>query len=424
MKSISIILFLTVINVFQAISQQAESVISGVPDRIMLNVPGDPATTAAVSWRTVFEDTVSIGQIARVNAFPLLEHEAVTVRGVCSPWETGTVSSMGHKVFFDNLLPETQYAYRVGNGTRWSEWFHFRTASDKVKPFSFLYMGDVQDDILSLGSRIMRQAWSHFPDSRFILFAGDLVTRSADLLWQEFFDAGGWIFGMVPSFPTPGNHEYYAADGQIYRPFSSQWNQIFSLPHNGPAPRYNERIYFMDYQGTRFISVDSPAMMNNQQDTALILNWLDETLASNPNRWSVVLTHFPVYSCSRGRNYENYRNAIQPILEKHGVDIVLQGHDHTYCRGQNPEMAGKDSKNLPMYVVSVAGRKMYGLNASLWADRVASETPLYQHIEISGDTLDFRAFTVAGDLYDAFSLIKNDGAMNELVEYPETLVSH
>ena len=50
---------------------------------------------------------------------------------------------------------------------------------------------------------------------------------------------------------------------------------------------------------------------------------------------------------------------------------------------------------------------MYGLNSSLWADRVASETQLYQNITIAGNKLTYRSFTAAGELYDGFSIVKS-----------------
>lgn len=388
---------------------------SAFPDRIMLTITGNPATSRAVSWRTEFSNGVSIGEITPVNAAPQLEKEKQVVAGTVAPWEDGSTSSMGHKVIFENLKPSTKYAYRVGDGKNWSEWFQFETSSDQVEPFSFLYFGDVQNDIKSLGSRTLRQAYSHFPKSDFMLFAGDLVSESNEEYWREFFYAGGWLFGMLPSVATPGNHEYDKLENQP-RTFSKHWKQIYTFPTNGPAEKFRERIYFFDYQGVRFISVDSPAIGENSEDGALILNWLDQTLASNPNQWSVVFTHYPVYSCSQGRNNEEYRDAMKTILEKFGVDLVLQGHDHTYCRGQNLAEAGKDAKNYPVYVVSVAGPKMYGLNTSFWSDRMASNTQLYQHISFEGNVLNYQSFTVAGDLYDEFQVVKDRKGKNRFVE--------
>ncbi len=385
------------------------------PDRVMLTISGNPATSRAVSWRTVLENKVSVGEIAPVNASPQQEQKKLVVNGTVAPWEEGSTSSMGHKVIFDNLKPNTKYAYRVGDGKNWSEWFQFETSSDKTEPFSFIYHGDVQNDIKSLGSRAIRQAYSHFPEADFMLFVGDLVSRSNEEYWREFFYAGSWIYGMMPSIATPGNHEYDKPENQP-RTFSKHWKQIYTFPTNGPAEKFHQRTYYFDYQGVRFISVDSPAIGESSEDGAIIMNWLDQTLASNPTQWSVVFTHYPVYSCSQGRDNEKYRDAMKAILEKFGVDLVLQGHDHTYCRGQNLPNAGTNAKNNPVYVVSVSGPKMYGLNTSFWSDRVASNTQLYQHISFSGSVLNYQSFTVAGDLYDEFQIVKNKKGENRFIE--------
>jgi hypothetical protein len=388
---------------------------SHFPDRIMLTIPGDPATSRAVSWRTIFSDTVSIGEIAPCSASPKFDDQVVQVTGIHTPWQDDDPSAMAHQVIFTGLKPSSEYIYRVGNGTEWSEWFQFRTASDKTEPFSFLYFGDVQNDIRSLGSRVLRQAYSHFPDAGFMLFAGDLVGRSQEDYWSEFFYAGDWIFGMMPAVPTPGNHEYNKPVNEP-RTFSKHWKQIFNMPSNSPGEKYQDRMYFMDYQGVRFISFDSPAFGEFNEDSTLLLNWLEETLRANPNRWTVFFTHYPIYSCSQGRNNEQYRNALQPLLEKYSVDLVLAGHDHTYCRGFNQERAMMKTKNLPLYVVSMAGPKMYGLNTSFWADRVASMIQLYQHISISGNKLEYKSFTVSGELYDHFVILKNRQGRNQFRE--------
>jgi 3',5'-cyclic AMP phosphodiesterase CpdA len=384
------------------------------PERIMLTISGDPATSRAVSWRTVYNDSISIGQLATMDPAPKLEQHNDVFQGTYKPWSEGDQTAMGHKVIFQGLEPNTKYAYRVGDGKNWSEWFQFKTSSDSAEPFSFLYLGDLQSD-RTYNSRILREAYSHFPTSDFMLFTGDIVNRNQDEEWSEFFYSGGWIFGMMPSLPTPGNHEYDKPENQ-QRAFSKQWKQIYTMPLNGPSEKFNNRIYFIDYQGVRFISVDSPAIMENEEDGILILDWLEKTLETNPNRWSVVFTHYPVYSCSMGRDMESYRDSMRPVLEKYGVDIILQGHDHTYCRGRNLPEASSNSKNLPMYIVSVAGPKMYGLNTSFWSDRVASNTQLYQHVSFFGDTLSFKSYTVTGDLYDDFLLIKNKAGVNQFVE--------
>jgi predicted phosphodiesterase len=389
-----------------------------IPERIMLTIPGDPATTRAVTWRTPGKDTVSIAQLTLTDASPELEAKAINLTGTWSNWEQNNTDATGHKVVFRELLPGRSYAYRVGNGVNWSEWFQFRTPSAGKNEFSFLYLGDVQNDIISLGSRTLRQAYSHFPNADFMLFAGDLVSRSEENYWKEFFFAGGWMFGMMPSLATPGNHEYDKPENQL-RTFSKHWNQIYEFPGNYASEKYKDRTYYVENQGVRLISFDSPAFGEYKGDSALLINWLEKTLSTNPQRWTILFTHYPIYSCSQGRNNERYRNAVQPLLEKYGVDMVLTGHDHTYCRGFNPQNVKVKGKNMPLYVVSVAGPKMYGLNTSFWSDRMGSLMQLYQHITVTPDQLEFKSFMVNGDLYDHFIILKDGKGKNTFKESQE-----
>ncbi len=388
------------------------------PDRIMMTIPGDPATSRAISWRTVYGNTTSIGEIELADPDSKLEGKAKKTEGTFAPWEEGSTLAMGHKVVFENLLPETEYVYRVGDGEHWSEWIQFETSSDKAEKFSFLYFGDIQDDVKSYGSRILRQGYSDFPQSDFLLFAGDIVSKSNESYWREFFYAGGWMLSMLPSIATPGNHEYDSHKDRN-RTFSKHWKQIYTMPANSPSREYDSRFYYVDYQGVRIVSVDGSALQTNVDDTAMLLNWLDKTLLENPYPWSIIITHIPMYSCSYGRKDQKYQAMLRPVIEKHGVDLVLQGHDHSYCRGQNLAAVSSDCKNPPMYVVSMAGPKMYALDPNFWSDRVATRTQLYQHITVSNDTLHYESYTVASELYDEFMLVKRKNGRNRLVESKE-----
>ncbi len=78
-----------------------------------------------------------------------------------------------HSVTFNELEPNTLYGYRVGDGEHWSEWFQFKTASTTNDKFSFIYMGDAQNDIFDLWSRTLRMGFQLAPFARFIVHAGD-----------------------------------------------------------------------------------------------------------------------------------------------------------------------------------------------------------------------------------------------------------
>ncbi|MEM9928977.1 MAG: metallophosphoesterase family protein [Bacteroidota bacterium] len=406
------------------------------PDHIVLNLTEDPSTSMSVTWRTSTAAIKGYAEIAPATGAPKFWRTAKTykakteVADFTGVLEAGVVNAY-HSVTFTNLEPGTVYAYRVGDGDIWSEWIQFRTAAAEAKPFSFLYVGDAQNYILELWSRLIREGYRQAPDASFIIHAGDLInTAHNEQQWHEWFTAGGFIHSMVPSLPTPGNHEYWprneAEMTNRERHLSAQWQPQFTLPLNGPAnlDTLAETVYFVDYQDTRIISLNSNKFQEAQ------VPWLDSVLTHNPNKWTVVTFHHPLFSASARRDNNALRKAWKPLFDKHNVDLVLQGHDHSYARGRTgvPEqnvMAGLNRRDYTgsVYVVSVSGGKMYDLNPNGWddfkdaeRDRGAENTQLIQAITIDGDKLSYEGYTAIGELYDAFDLIKAEGKPNRFVE--------
>ncbi len=259
----------------------------------------------------------------------------------------------------------------------------------------------MQNGIRSLWSRVIREAFRADPEAKFMVFGGDIVTDGAsDTLWGEVFDGGSWIFGMVPVLPTPGNHEYRDNDkGSSH--VTRHWRAEFTLPENGPD-ELAEYAYYTDIQGLRMISLAS------NEKTAEQTAWLAKVLSDNPNKWTVVTFHHPIFSPAKGRSQEKLRAAWMPVFEKYKVDLVLNGHDHTYGR--------TGVEGATVYLTSVSGSKMYELSKQPWMHRGAENTQLFQVISINGDKLTVEARTATGSLYDKFELIKQPGKVNKLVD--------
>lgn len=84
---------------------------------------------------------------------------------------------------------------------------------------------------------------------------------------------------------------------------------------------------------------------------------------------------------------------------------------------------GKSRKHPdgPIYVVSVSGPKMYDIGLQDWMDRAGSNTQLYQTITINDDKLTYQSYTVTGEKYDSFDLIKSSKGQNTLVDQAPAL---
>jgi len=403
---------------------------SPIPDRIVLTFPGDPATSLAVSWRTDPSLTQAVAEITVAHDTPGLHLTAWQVEARTIPLERENGPAHHHQVVFTGLEPNTLYAYRVQGGGTWSEWFQVRTASAGAEPFSFLYFGDAQNAVKSHWSRTVRQAFANLPTARFMLHAGDLVNQGStgvwDDEWGEWFDAGGWLNGMLPSIASPGNHEYVVLEGGTTRVLTPAWNAHFSMPTHGPTGLEGS-VYHVDYQGVRFISLNSYEALENEGSAALQARWLEPLLRDNPHPWTIVTYHHPMFSVSQGRDNPLLREHWKPLFDRYGVDLALQGHDHTYGRQHENVTEGTQAYEGDagtMYVVSVSGPKMYYVSdaAEQSMTRLAEDTQLYQLIHLNGDTLRFESRTVTGELYDAFDLVKGADGRNRLVDRSEGLM--
>jgi 3',5'-cyclic AMP phosphodiesterase CpdA len=386
-----------------------------LPDRVVITWSGDPTNSIDITWRT---DTTTGEPAAEfVLADRMLGNlrdgvpESQRAVGTKQEFSSDLGRCHVNSVRLEGLEPATMYAYRAGDGQHWSEWFQFRTASKSDEPFTFVYFGDAQNNIRSLWSRVIREANQHAPRAAFMLHAGDLVNNdNDDAEWGEWFGAGSWLNGMIPTVATPGNHEY-DDDDRLTR----HWRPQFAFPTNGPAG-LEETVYWFDYQGARIISLNSNERIDEQRD------WLKSVLAdSGRPKWTIVTFHHPIFSAARERDNPELRAAWRPALEEFGVDLVLQGHDHSYARSglggpkNVPEGARNMSSNT-VYVVSVSGPKMYALEEKWDVSRVATGVQLFQVIRVSSERIRYEARRATGELYDAFSLVKNESGRSSLIE--------
>jgi 3',5'-cyclic AMP phosphodiesterase CpdA len=399
-----------------------------MPDRIVLTWSADPTTTQSVTWRTSTEVEEAYAEIAVATPGPEFAKTAVKHKAESVALKTDINTAHFHSLVFKDLQPATKYVYRVGDGINWSEWFQFRTANIQPEPFSFVYFGDAQNDLRSHWSRVIREAYSDAPKARFLLHAGDLInTAQSDGQWHEWFGAGSWLNAMIPNVPVVGNHEMHKGTDDVRR-VTHHWRPQFTLPTHGPDG-LEETCYSFVYSNCRIVVLNSNLKLDEQAQ------WLDKLLLENTSPWVVCTFHHPIFSTANDRDNAQLRKTWKPILDKYNVDLVLQGHDHTYGRtgittpSEPSETVGnvatglthRDEHTGTVYVVSVSGPKMYNIEPKPFMVRVAEDTQLYQVIHIDGTKLRYESRTADGQLYDAFELTKQLGHPNRLLEIPASI---
>lgn len=355
------------------------------PTSVTLTPTADPAHSQTFTWRLTKKRS---GQVVQLKA----PNGKVTTTNARYKTTTSKKSS-GKKAYAytataTRLAAGTRYAYRIvtsGGSTGWTTFSTARAGLDR--PWTFLAFGDTQVQNAGVPEDIIDAAVRANPSAPLLLHAGDVVNKPNSLTeWRQFMKATyptrttkNWLISV-------GNHEQCVLLSKSCRSGDAQaFRSYYSWPRNG-SPKQGATWYYTDYQGVRFIVLDSFGGDLKAQSA-----FLESALKTNRQRWTVVLQHAGPFGSRVDRNNAKFRSAFLPLYTKYKVDLVLSGHDHSYNRGY------LGSKNSTVYAVSDSGPKFYAPSGKDWsragATRVASAgyTSTYQKITVSKNSLVYQA---------------------------------
>ncbi|MDD1666985.1 MAG: metallophosphoesterase, partial [Methanomicrobiales archaeon] len=219
------------------------------------------------------------------------------------------------RILLTDLAPATRYQYRVRYGGASTGDLHFLTCP-AAGPVTFLVMGDSRDQppvylmeerFGGVASRAAAEQGVHF-----LVHTGDFVLdgdSGGD--WDRFFRIGGVLLGNATLLPAGGNH-----DGS-----REGFTDLFALPLN----------YTFSCGDVQVVVLDSGD--NSWRDLPAQARWLDRALAAGPPL-KVAALHYPLVSSDEGHmgGWANLREVFLPVLSRHGVLAVFQGHVHLYER--------------------------------------------------------------------------------------------
>lgn len=163
-------------------------------------------------------------------------------------------------------------------------------------------------------------------------------------------------------------------------------------PANRSYPPFNmngRRYYTFAVQNVRFFALDS-----NWPDRAQ-LEWLDDTLSKSTEDWRISYFHHPLYSngVRHGPDLE-LRVLFEPMLVRHGVDVVFSGHEHVYER-LTPQ-AG-----VSYFVTGAGGDSVRTLRSSAMTVASFDREQAFTAVEVSGAELFFQTVSRTGLTVDA-----------------------
>ncbi len=176
----------------------------------------------------------------------------------------------------------------------------------------------------STPSRRPRPGKDH-PDLSFIVSAGDQVNKTGKPKEEEF---AGYLnadaLKFLPVATTIGNHDSLTADYKAH----------FNTPNqtgNGETKAGGD--YYYSYGNALFIVLNT-----NNYNVAEHEKSIEQAVKSDPKAaWRIVCIHQDIYGSGKDHSETDgmiLRTQLTPIIDKYDIDVVLQGHDHTYSRSK------------------------------------------------------------------------------------------
>lgn len=228
-------------------------------------------------------------------------------------------------------------------------------------------------------------AWrTKFP-FEFVLMTGDnLYGRETARDYEKKFATPYklLIAGGVRFYAALGNHD--DAGQTQYRLFNMDGKKYYS---------------FKPKNGVRFFALDTNYVDDKQ------LEWLHQGLAASGSDWKIMFFHHPLYSSGATHGSADLqRELLEPVFLKHGVNVVLAGHEHFYERI-------KPQKGVAYFIIGSSSKLRQGdLNKSALTVYGNDSDYAFMLVEIAGDEMYFQTINDKGVTLDAAS-IKRAGSV-------------
>lgn len=309
--------------------------------------PGEDETELNFAWYSLDNGSAATPVVHFGTDRNSLQSYTGTAGDVDTSLTDGVAYHYNH-VTVTGLEPNTTYYYTVEKNGVQTEVETYETQSfDTVK---MLYVGDPQigaskgqpqgGETLAAESgaantaarndafgwnRTLEAALAQDPDVSFIISAGDQVNKTGQAKEEEY---AGYlspdVLAGLPVATTIGNHDSLNADYMYH--FNNPNATEYGATQAGGD-------YYYSYGNGLFIVLNT-----NNYNVAEHEQAIQEAIASNPNAaWRIVTIHQDIYGSGLDHSDTDgmiLRTQLTPIFDEYDIDVVLQGHDHTYSRSK------------------------------------------------------------------------------------------
>jgi 3',5'-cyclic AMP phosphodiesterase CpdA len=274
-------------------------------------------------------------------------------------------------------------SYRVKSARGDTPTRAFRAGAPSGAKFRFAVFGDTRD-----GHSVHRQL-IELVDRELIDFTvhtGDMVQQGGVKgEWLQFFQIERPLLLDTPIIPAIGNHD---VSGRNYF-------QRYFL-HDLWAG--NQNYFVLDWGNLRLLVLDTGIEC---RDGCAQYAFAERALREGQRKGQLmaIMLHYPPYSSGEHGSSLEVQRPVAALARKHGVELVIAGHDHDYERTR--------SLDGTVYVVSGSGgAPIRPVNPRSFTAEARTE-PHYVLVDVESDRMILRAVNLQGDTFDTYVIDDN-----------------
>ncbi|MEE9302857.1 MAG: metallophosphoesterase family protein, partial [Thiotrichaceae bacterium] len=252
-----------------------------------------------------------------------------------------------HEIRLTGLNPQTIYYYSVGNSTDVladGAGYQFETSPsigtrESTRIWVIGDAGTANSSARAVYDAYQAETGAAYTDL-WLMLGDNAYNSGTDTEYQAaVFDLYPELLRKTPVWSTLGNHDGYSADSDTE---TGPYYDIFTLPRQaeaGGVASGTEAYYSFDHGNIHFVVLDSYETIQSTTANATMLQWLETDLLNSDAEWTIAFWHHPPYSkgshdSDTDTRMTKMREQVLPIIENHGVDLVLGGHSHAYERSK------------------------------------------------------------------------------------------
>ena len=347
------------------------------PDRILLTMaPSQPENWRRISWRC--DSTLTTAHIELIHTN--------TKDTTFLPAKGNIVKTRsGKQAYYEATFPvhNGQYSYRVCSNNSQSSYHTFQVDLDSCT--QIIVFGDLQDEQPQPFDSLLREVCKHHPKADLCVFTGDLIQRPTDEYWNIWFSSIAPIAGKIPIVACPGNHEHIKGWSRKLDP---RWIATFGESDN---KQKNKGHTLYQWKHIQWVTLNSDVSFHIYR---LIQQKLHMTrhkwLQTTEQKWKIILAHHPFYPASIGRHCSMIKWILDKFIQKQGVHLVLNGHDHVFAR--HTTLQHNTQPTTPIYMVCNSSNKHYLANCAPHFERMACAHRLYTLLSITPDSMHIQTY--------------------------------